>query len=103
MTLKALHDKALLAHYFRQTAPHLHVYSIGDLDDFFWPYTQWYGVYEGGELRGVLLVYMGSSLPNVPKAQTERCTMTEQPSQPPLSTRALWSSQRVARRLVCCA
>ena len=41
----------------------LHVYSIGDLDDFFWPYTAWHGWYERGELRSLFLVYSGTDLP----------------------------------------
>lgn len=63
--LLSIHDKATLAAYFRSHEPHLHVYSIGDLDDFFWPYTQWYGYAPDGELKGVALMYMGSTLPNL--------------------------------------
>lgn len=57
-----LHDKDRIAAFLRRS-PALNVYLIGDLDDFFWPYTQWYGLEEGGELREVALIYAGTSLP----------------------------------------
>jgi hypothetical protein len=40
-----LHDKdAIRALLLRD--PELHIYSIGDLDDFFWPYTAWHTLRE---------------------------------------------------------
>lgn len=57
-----LHDKDRIAAFLRRR-PELHDYMIGDLDDFFWPYTQWYGLEEGGQLRQVALLYAGTSLP----------------------------------------
>ncbi|HWQ11562.1 MAG TPA: GNAT family N-acetyltransferase [Roseiflexaceae bacterium] len=57
-----LHDKDRIAAFLRRN-PALNVYLIGDLDDFFWPYTQWYGLEEAGELREVALLYAGTSLP----------------------------------------
>lgn len=45
--------------------PELYIYAIGDLDDFFWPYTTWYGREEAGELRDIVLVYAGKALPTV--------------------------------------
>jgi ribosomal protein S18 acetylase RimI-like enzyme len=57
-----LHDKSRLAAFLRRN-PALYLYLIGDLDEFFWPYTQWYGLEEGGELREVALLYAGTSLP----------------------------------------
>jgi hypothetical protein len=38
---------------FLRRNPELHIYSIGDLDDFFWPYTAWHGLLEGAELTQV--------------------------------------------------
>ncbi|MBZ0290279.1 MAG: GNAT family N-acetyltransferase, partial [Anaerolineae bacterium] len=37
----SLHSKAEIAAFLRQK-PWLHIYHLGDLDDFFWPYTLWY-------------------------------------------------------------
>jgi len=34
----------------------LRIYSLGDLDDFFWPATTWYGWEDGGQLQEVVLV-----------------------------------------------
>lgn len=46
-------------------SPELYVYALGDLDDFFWPFTTWYGHQEAGELRDIVLVYSGKALPTV--------------------------------------
>ena len=59
-----LSDRARLRAYFRR-APELHLYELGDLDDFFWPHTRWYGLEDGGDLRAVALVYAASALPVV--------------------------------------
>jgi ribosomal protein S18 acetylase RimI-like enzyme len=57
-----LHDKHRIAAFLRRD-PARNVYLIGDLDDFFWPYTQWYGLEDDGELREVALIYAGTALP----------------------------------------
>jgi predicted GNAT family acetyltransferase len=62
MRVICLHDKARIAAFLRRN-PAVNVYLIGDLDDFFWPYTQWYGLEEAGELREVALLYAGTALP----------------------------------------
>ena len=38
---------------------------LGDLDDFFWPSTTWYGRREDRELRDIVLVYSGQTVPTV--------------------------------------
>ncbi len=50
-------DRAELRRFFAR-APALHIYELGDLDDFFWPHTRWYA-------RGdaTVLVYTASELP----------------------------------------
>ncbi|MEV0808810.1 GNAT family N-acetyltransferase [Micromonospora sp. NPDC050200] len=41
MPVRAEHDRATLAALLRRD-PVLHAYQLGDLDDFFWPYTSWF-------------------------------------------------------------
>jgi ribosomal protein S18 acetylase RimI-like enzyme len=57
-------DKGRLRAHFSQDAP-LHVYELGDLDDFFWPHTRWYALADGDLLRAVSLVYAATELPVV--------------------------------------
>ena len=42
---------------FLRRRPFLHLYELGDLDDFFWPHTRWFGRRVDGELREILLLY----------------------------------------------
>ncbi len=44
---------------FLQGDPFLHIYEIGDLDDFFWPLTRWFGWEADGELQALFLLYSG--------------------------------------------
>ena len=62
MNLINLRDKKLLAEYFRKD-PFLHLYSLGDLDDFFWLKTTCYGVLTGKSVDKVVLVYHGGAIP----------------------------------------
>ena len=64
MSVRHLDDRAQIEAFLRRS-PELHIYSIGDLDDFFWPYTTWYGWEEGGELKDIAMIYMGRTLPTV--------------------------------------
>lgn len=48
---------------FLEQDPYLHIYELGDLDDFLWPMTAWYG--SGDSLDAVVLVYHGMGLPTV--------------------------------------
>jgi ribosomal protein S18 acetylase RimI-like enzyme len=57
----SLHDRAQIGAFLRQDAP-LHLYALGDLDDFFWPATLWYGLEDGGALRQVILGYLADGL-----------------------------------------
>ncbi len=57
-----LHDKHTIATYLRRDAA-LHLYALGDLDDFFWPYTVWYGLLDGEGLCAIALLYTGGDLP----------------------------------------
>lgn len=55
----ALHDRQQLADFLLPSAE-LHLYALGDLDDFFWPYTNWYGLLEDDQLCELVLCYMGA-------------------------------------------
>ena len=46
---------------FLSGAPALQLYPIGDLDDFYWPYTTWYAIYERNEIQSIALLYTGIS------------------------------------------
>jgi RimJ/RimL family protein N-acetyltransferase len=57
-----LHDRAAIAAYLQKNVA-LHIYEIGDLDDFFWQYTTWYAHVDGAEIKQIALVYTGTDLP----------------------------------------
>jgi GNAT superfamily N-acetyltransferase len=59
-----LHNKHEIKRYLERDL-YLHIYGLGDLDDFFWPYTTWYGSESNGDLDAVVLVYAGPQLPTV--------------------------------------
>ncbi len=59
-----LHDKAEIAAYLRKDAP-LNIYSLGDLDDFFWEHTSWLALKSAGEIKSLALLYTGSSVPTL--------------------------------------
>ena len=57
-----LHNKAQIQAFLQQDV-FLHLYSLGDLDDFFWSYTVWYASEANGEIKDIILLYAGQSLP----------------------------------------
>jgi GNAT superfamily N-acetyltransferase len=61
MEFHIIHDKAPIAAFCREN-PFLHLYSLGDLDDFFWKYTTWFGLIDGTRLRELVLLYQGPSV-----------------------------------------
>ena len=61
MGLVSLHDRVALERWLRRDA-RVHLYELGDLDDFFWPHTTWYGLEESADLRAVALLYAASDL-----------------------------------------
>lgn len=64
MDLHILHSKSDILE-FLLNSPELQVYSIGDLDDFFWPKTIWYSLKEGDEIKAIALLYVGMSTPTL--------------------------------------
>jgi GNAT superfamily N-acetyltransferase len=60
--LNQIHDRKKLATYFQRDLP-THAYSLGDLDDLYWPKTTFYGETRGDEVSRVTLLYRGEGLP----------------------------------------
>jgi ribosomal protein S18 acetylase RimI-like enzyme len=58
----SLHNREEIAAFLEGNV-YRQLYSIGDLDDFFWPYTIWYGSRQHDRLAAVLLLYIGASPP----------------------------------------
>lgn len=62
MDIHQIIDRTTLAAYFRQDIP-LHLYSLGDLDDFYWPRTTYFGIQTKKTIDKVTLLYRGKGLP----------------------------------------
>lgn len=62
MKAVCLHDRDAIETFLRGNV-YLNIYSLGDLDDFFWPYTTWYGLADSAGIRAIALMYIGGSLP----------------------------------------
>jgi len=57
-----LHDKSTVETFLRGNV-FLNIYGLGDLDDFFCPYTTWYALTDAGDIQAIALMYTGGSLP----------------------------------------
>lgn len=53
-----LHQREAIEAVLRRDVP-LHLYELGDLDDFFWPYTTWYGWRGERGVEQLALLYSG--------------------------------------------
>ncbi|HEY4385166.1 MAG TPA: GNAT family N-acetyltransferase [Ktedonobacteraceae bacterium] len=62
--VQSLHDRNEIAHFLSQKSEQ-RAYELGDLDDFFWPYTTWYGLKKQQEIQQLLLLYTGVTLPTL--------------------------------------
>lgn len=71
-----LNDKEEIKSFLEQD-PFLHIYSIGDLDDFFWEFTTWYGFRNKMELEAIVMVYAGPQLPTVLALSGNHSVMAE--------------------------
>jgi ribosomal protein S18 acetylase RimI-like enzyme len=68
--LRPLSDRTAIEKWLRRDAA-VHLYEIGDLDDFFWPHTTWYGLASdtgrsfptSEALTAVALLYTATDLP----------------------------------------
>lgn len=52
-----VHDKARIEAFLRRD-PILHMFGLGDLDDFYWPYTSWYALEDNNEIQQLILTYI---------------------------------------------
>jgi len=83
MDYVCIHEKEPIRRHL-EIDPYLHLYGLGDLDDFFWPRTTWYGLPARGpaprpadDFAAVLLVYAGPDLPTVLGLTRETPAMSE--------------------------
>ena len=53
-----LYDRKEIETFLRKNT-FLHIYGIGDLDDFFWPCTTWYALRENQSIKAIILLYAG--------------------------------------------
>ena len=58
MKVICLHDKNQIESFLRRNT-FLNIYSIGDLDDYFWRFTTWYASAENAEIKAIAMVYSG--------------------------------------------
>lgn len=61
MKIVYLHAKDEIEAFLRRNT-FLHIYSLGDLDDFFWHYTTWYALRDRQQIKQLVLLY-AESLP----------------------------------------
>jgi ribosomal protein S18 acetylase RimI-like enzyme len=59
-----LQNKAEIERLLRQDNIYLHLYALGDLEDFHWPHSKYYTL-PGDRVQPVLLHYSGLSIPTV--------------------------------------
>jgi ribosomal protein S18 acetylase RimI-like enzyme len=64
MPFVSLHNKETIESFLRRNA-FLHLYALGDLDDFFWPYTTWYALEDQGRIEQVILLYTVTETPTL--------------------------------------
>jgi len=57
-----LGDREEIAAFLRRNA-RAHIYELGDLDDFDWPYTRWFGWERDGRLEQIALLYTEPAVP----------------------------------------
>ena len=53
-----LHEKAVIEEFLRRETD-LHIYELGDLDEFFWPKTLWFGGKDKGGISSLVMLYVG--------------------------------------------
>jgi len=64
MSYEIVHEKDEIEAFLRKDVP-LHIYELGDLDDFYWPHTIWYAMRESGKMLALVIVYTAEELPAI--------------------------------------
>ena len=64
MAVISLHDKGIIETFLRKNAD-LHILSLGDLDDYFWPATTWYALESSQECLAIVLLYHSLPVPTL--------------------------------------
>ncbi len=64
MEITKLSDKQLILSFLKENAD-IQYYCIGDLDDFFWPFTTWFALVEDYRIRSIAMLYSGSAIPTL--------------------------------------
>jgi len=77
LALTPCQDRASLAAFLGRR-PALNAYAIGDLDDAFWPDTDFYALQEDGPIHEVILLYKGITPPILLAYQNENLDATRQ-------------------------
>ncbi len=72
----SLHDKAQIEAFLRKNV-YLHIYSIGDLDDFFWHNTVWYAGKDGDDIQALAMLYTVPPVPTLHAMSEEEGSMAE--------------------------
>ena len=62
MKIRKITDVKEIENHLRNNTE-LNLYQIGDLDDFFWKYTLWFGCDTDAGLKQIALLYNGTGLP----------------------------------------
>lgn len=87
-----LHDRKQIEAFLRRDAL-LQVYSLGDLDDAFWPGTTWYALQDKRGIRAIVLLYSALAMPTLlaigPKGMAHLKELVE--SILPLLPRKFWA------------
>lgn len=64
METLVLRDKPTILKYLRRNTE-FQIYCIGDLDDFFWQDTKWYGLTDNNNILSIALLYSGMKTPTL--------------------------------------
>jgi ribosomal protein S18 acetylase RimI-like enzyme len=62
VAIVCIHDRDEIERFARRD-PARHLYELGDLDDFHWPHTSWYGLRDGEGLSQLVLLYADLQVP----------------------------------------
>lgn len=64
MNIELVHNKEVLFDFLKKEAG-LQIYLTGDLDDFYFPHTRWYVLFDKGEIKAVGLLYHENNPPTL--------------------------------------